>query len=107
MDQLTEREAASLALALVAVATASVDGGDDAQTASERGLLELVDCLADEPLTARQADVVSALATASAAMTTGLSGAVAEQRDGDVHAVLRFAARAVLEHAHDGNCRSA
>lgn len=107
MDQLTEREAASLALALVAVATASIDGGDDAEQASERGLIELVNALSDEPLTPRQADVISALAVASTAMTTGLSSAVAEQRDCDVHAVLRVAARAVLEHAHDGHGRSA
>lgn len=107
MDHLTEREAAALALALVAVSTASLDGGDDAQQSSERGLIELVNTLCDEPLSARQAEVVSALAVSSAAMTTGLSGAVAEQRRCDAHDVLRVAARAVLEHAHDGNGRSA
>lgn len=102
MDRLTESEAASLALALVAVATASIDGGDDAQHASERGLVELVDGMCDVPLTERQAEVIETMATASAALTAGISSALAGQRDCDVHVVLRLAAQAVLEHAPGG-----
>lgn len=107
MEGLTESEAASLALALVAVATASVDGGEDAMRASDHGLVELVDGLSDVPLTDRQAEVVEMIGSASAAITAGISSALAEQRDLDVHVVLRLAARAVVEHSHGAGGRAA
>lgn len=107
MDQLTEAEAASLALALVAVATASVDGGEDARDASDRGLVELVDGLCDVPLTERQADVVETIGTASAAITAGLGSALAVNHDCDVNAVLRLAAQAVLDQTDGGGHRAA
>jgi hypothetical protein len=103
MDQLTEAEAASLALALVAVATASVDGGHDARDAGDRGLVDLVDTLSDVPLTERQADVIETIGTASAAITTGLGSAIAADHDCDVEAVLRLAARAVLDQTGPGH----
>ncbi|AMM19656.1 hypothetical protein AX769_05260 [Frondihabitans sp. PAMC 28766] len=106
MDQLTEAEAASLALALVAVATASVDGGQDARDASDRCLVELVDGLCDVPLTERQADVIETIGTASAALTAGLGSAIATDRDCDVHVVLRLAARAVLDQTDGGGHRA-
>jgi hypothetical protein len=97
MEHLSEAQAASLALALVAVATASVDGGDDARDAGDRGLVELVDGLCDVPLTERQADVIETIGTASAALTAGLGAVVAADHDCDVTAVLRLAAQAVLD----------
>lgn len=107
MDQLTEREAASLALALVAVATASVDGGRDVQAESDRGLVELVDRLSDVPLTERQANVIETIGTASAALTTGLSEVIAVVREWDVDVVLRLTAQAVLAQTPDGDSRAA
>ena len=107
MDQLTEAEAASLALALVAVATASVDGGEDTAAVSGRGLVELVDGLCDVPLTERQSDVIETIGTASAALTAGLGGALAVDHECDVHVVLRLAAQAVLDQAGKGDNRAA
>ncbi|GAA4674926.1 hypothetical protein [Frondihabitans cladoniiphilus] len=101
MDQLTEAEAAHLALALVAVATASVDGGADARSESDAGLVELVQDMCDVPLTERQASVVETLGAASAALTAGLSGALATTQGRDVHVVLRMAARAVMDNHPD------
>lgn len=107
MDQLTEREAAALALALVGVATASVDGGADAQAASESGLVELVDGLCDVPLTERQACVIETMGTASAALTAGLGSALAGEHGCEVADVLRLAARAVLDQSPGGDDRAA
>lgn len=107
MEQLTEREAASIALALVAVATASVDGREDALHAADQGLVELINGLCDVPLTTRQAEVIETLGNASAAITAGMSAALADQQDCDVHVVLRLAAQAVLNNAHEGGGRTA
>jgi hypothetical protein len=107
MDQLTEREAAALALALVADPTATVDGGADAQHASDDGLVELVDGLCDVPLTERQASVIETIGTASAALTAGLGAAIAGQQGCDVADVLRLAARAVIDQTPDGGERAA
>lgn len=97
MDQPTEREAAELALALVAVATASVDGGADAQAVSEEGLVELVEELSDVPLTERQAEVIETVGAASAALTAGLGAALASEHGRQTEEVLGLAARAVLD----------
>lgn len=99
MDRPTEADAAALALALVGVATASVDGSEDAQDASDRGLVELVDGMSDVPLTAQQASIVETLGTASAALTAGLGSALAEGQGCDVRQILGLAAQAVVANA--------
>jgi hypothetical protein len=105
MDQLTEKEAVSLALALVGVATASIDGGSDVRDASDRCFVELVDRLCDVPLTERQASVIETIGTASAALTAGLGSAVAVEHGCDVRHVLGLAARAVLDQSPSGDSR--
>ncbi|PZF55438.1 hypothetical protein DEJ23_12210 [Curtobacterium sp. MCSS17_008] len=91
-----EDDAARLGLVVVGEAAALHAGDDASLDASEENIRETVDSMVDEPLTARQEEVVERLVSASGTLTAGLSGALATKTGGSVDDVLEGAARSVL-----------
>ncbi|WP_439692779.1 hypothetical protein ACRQ4B_00495 [Curtobacterium sp. SP.BCo] len=94
--QRPEDDAARLGLVVVGEAAALHSGDEAALDASEQNIRDTVDEMIDEPLTARQEQVVERLASAGGTLTAGLSGALAAQTGRSVDDVLEGAARSVV-----------
>lgn len=91
-----EDDAARLGLVVVGEAAALHSGDEAALDASEQNIRDTIDEMVDEPLTARQEQVVERLASAGGTLTAGLSGALAAQTGRSVDEVLEGAARSVV-----------
>ncbi|QZQ55063.1 hypothetical protein KZI27_17705 [Curtobacterium sp. TC1] len=91
-----EDDAARLGLVVVGEAAALHSGDEAALDASEQNIRDTIDEMVDEPLTARQEQVVERLASAGGTLTAGLSGALAAQTGRSVDDVLEGAARSVV-----------
>jgi hypothetical protein len=92
----TPDDATQLGLAVIAEA-AALNSRDDkiAQSAADN-LQDTVDGLVDEPMTARQEEVVESLGAVAGSLLAGVSGALAAQQDLPVEQVLERTARVVL-----------
>jgi len=91
-----EDDAARLGLVVVGEAAALHSGDEAALDASEQNIRDTIDEMIDEPLTARQEEVVERLAAAGGTLTAGLSGALAAQSGRSVDDILEGAARSVV-----------
>ena len=94
--QRPEDDAARLGLVVVGEAAALHSGDEAALDASEQNIRDTIDEMIDEPLTARQEQVVERLAAAGGTLTAGLSGALAAQAGRSVDDILEGAARSVV-----------